>query len=217
MGDHTLPNALHLPIREVERDWMIPDEARISRGDVRSAQQASTRDALRATVMHDMRSALLDLRSHEVRRAMDALHIQLGVTMLSRDSHRACTALELLKLAGEREGDSLVSIGAHTVSHPRLALLDAQEQTEELHESRLVLESILGRSVTSAAYPFGRSIDVNRDTASAARAAGLDVACTLSPAALCGGRTDPMLLPRFAVHPMDGDELSRWLRYVALG
>ncbi|HYW31414.1 MAG TPA: polysaccharide deacetylase family protein [Gemmatimonas sp.] len=217
LGAHALPESLLLPVGEGAQRWMIPDEARLPGDEPAPALQATARVVLRTSVLQDIRNALLDMHPNAITRAVDSLHAQVGISTIRRDSHRSCTAPELLKLAGERPGESLIDIGAHTVTHPRLSLLDTGEQMDELHGSRLALESILGRPVTTAAYPFGRSSDVNQGTASAARAAGIDVACTLSPGPLCGTRTDPLMLPRFAVHPMDGDALSRWLRYTALG
>lgn len=217
MGDHSLPARLAIPIGESQQEWVIADGARQSRDGQTCAAETRHRAALRASVLHDIRDALLHLMPRDVARSVDALHALIGVSPMVRDSHRTCTAAELQRLGGARPGDSIVEVGAHTVSHPRLALLDAAAQTDELYESRVVLESILGRPVTAAAYPFGRSMDVNRDTAAAARAAGFEAGCTLASAPLCAAQIDPLMLPRYPVRAMDGDALTRWLRYAALG
>lgn len=52
---------------------------------------------------------------------------------------------------------ALITIGSHTVSHPILTTLSAQEQTEELTASRARLEAQLGREVDIFCYPNGDS------------------------------------------------------------
>ncbi|MES2524760.1 MAG: polysaccharide deacetylase family protein [Gemmatimonadota bacterium] len=217
LGEHGLPDRLRIPVGAVEQEWLIPDDARPPVSVDLTGETLAMRAALRTSVMKDVRDALLELHPRDVARAIEALHNVLGVSPTARDSHRCCSANELQALAGKSPGDSLVDLGAHTVSHPRLAMLDVGAQTAELRESRLVLESILGRPVTTAAYPFGRAVDVSGDTVAAARAAGIEAACTLTAGPLWATRIDPLMLPRYVVHPMDGDQLSRWLRYVALG
>lgn len=66
-----------------------------------------------------------------------------------------------------------VEIGAHTLSHPDLTTLPFSDSVRELRESGQVLESIIGRPVTTAAYPFGRFTE---ESLRAAREAGFEVA-----------------------------------------
>ncbi len=51
--------------------------------------------------------------------------------------------------------DPLCSIGAHTVHHYAVALLDADEALAEMTESKTRLETELGRPVRTFAYPYG--------------------------------------------------------------
>ena len=66
------------------------------------------------------------------------------------DRHRLATADELVVAAAEG-----LDLGSHTVSHPWLPRLDADEVKRELVESRAALEELLGRTVDSLAYPTG--------------------------------------------------------------
>ena len=61
-----------------------------------------------------------------------------------------CDWNDLLKL--ESAG---ISVQSHSVSHPRLSLLDCASQERELRTSKSTLEAGLGRPVTAFAYPFG--------------------------------------------------------------
>jgi peptidoglycan/xylan/chitin deacetylase (PgdA/CDA1 family) len=51
--------------------------------------------------------------------------------------------------------DPLVTIGAHTVTHRRLARLSDDDARRELADSRARLEAEVGRPVRHLAYPFG--------------------------------------------------------------
>jgi peptidoglycan/xylan/chitin deacetylase (PgdA/CDA1 family) len=62
----------------------------------------------------------------------------------------------MLDVAALREIDVPgVEIGAHSVSHPHLDVLSARRARVEIRDSRTALEDLLGRSVTSFAYPHG--------------------------------------------------------------
>lgn len=58
---------------------------------------------------------------------------------------------ELLQLANE----PLCTIGAHTVSHPRLDSLDTDMQCVEIAQSKHALEQLLGCSIGHFSYPHG--------------------------------------------------------------
>jgi len=64
-----------------------------------------------------------------------------------------------------REIESLgISIGSHTVTHCRLASVDAHRQRAEIVESKQILEETLGRPVAAFAYPYGSALDYTADT-----------------------------------------------------
>lgn len=50
---------------------------------------------------------------------------------------------------------NLVEIGAHSMHHPSLDRLTGQTATDEINQSKLVLELSLGRQITTFAYPYG--------------------------------------------------------------
>jgi peptidoglycan/xylan/chitin deacetylase (PgdA/CDA1 family) len=57
------------------------------------------------------------------------------------------------RIAGVRK--DLVTIGSHTVSHPRLSTLQAEEIETELRESREALDALMGQSTDLLAFPYG--------------------------------------------------------------
>lgn len=49
-----------------------------------------------------------------------------------------------------------IEVGAHTVSHPILTMLDKGDAYNEIRDSKLVLEGLIGEKVQLFAYPNGR-------------------------------------------------------------
>ncbi|HEU5038710.1 MAG TPA: polysaccharide deacetylase family protein [Nocardioides sp.] len=66
------------------------------------------------------------------------------------DRHRLARADEVVAAAATG-----LDIGSHTVTHPWLPSLDADEVKRELVDSRAAIEELLGRPVDSLAYPTG--------------------------------------------------------------
>ncbi len=60
-------------------------------------------------------------------------------------------------------------IGAHTMTHPRLSMCDAETARQEIMESKLRLEQAVGHEVTSFCYPYG---DFSQETKQIVREAG---------------------------------------------
>lgn len=73
----------------------------------------------------------------------------------------------------EMSRDSLCTISAHTVSHPRLSTLPYSEQKKEITESIRQLEQIIGKRIEHFAYPHG---DFNDDTLSILKELGIKTA-----------------------------------------
>lgn len=96
---------------------------------------------------------------------------------------------ELLELAAAG-----FEIGAHSVEHTDLRTVSYTAALDELRRSKETLEDMLGRAVTTMAYPFG-SFDAR--TAAAAGEAGYRTACG------CSGPAPwrALSLPREPVYP----------------
>lgn len=63
----------------------------------------------------------------------------------------------------EIDADPNVTIGAHTISHRRLDLLDKESSEEEIRKSKERLEKILGHPINHFAYPKGRFLPRDRE------------------------------------------------------
>lgn len=101
-----------------------------------------------------------------------------------------------------------MEIGAHGRTHIRLTEVDQHALYDEVSGSKMDLEMMLGREVTSFAYPYG---DYNSDVIEAVRAAGFHCACTVKP-----GRAlldnDPEQIRRITV--FSDDSQSEFLRKI---
>ena len=71
--------------------------------------------------------------------------------------------------------DGLVSIGAHTVTHPVLSGFSAAACWRESIESKLACEALIGAPVTAFAYPYGAFDARAREVV---KAAGFTFACS---------------------------------------
>lgn len=88
--------------------------------------------------------------------------------------------------------DPLVTIGCHTITHPKLADLDYATQEKELTESKSTLETQLGKKIDYLAYPEGSN---NHTTQEISKTAGYTMAFSIvngpaeeSPSILCVNR-----------------------------
>lgn len=67
------------------------------------------------------------------------------------------------------DADPLCTIGAHTVSHPKLDTLTREQQYQEIAESKQTLEALLGHEINHFSFPHGAH---NEDTLSICRELG---------------------------------------------
>lgn len=122
------------------------------------------------------------------------------------EAGRPLTPEELRELAG-RPG---VTLGAHTLTHPKLAALSPEEQARELADGKRRLEELTGSEVTLLAYPFGKPGDVSEETLRLAERAGYRAAF-LSRAARIVPSSPRFALPRLSVHETSAEALARRL------
>jgi peptidoglycan/xylan/chitin deacetylase (PgdA/CDA1 family) len=170
--------------RDAWRAWQAPQTPRHSAYlDVWSrlrAAPASERDA----AMQRIREALNDRPANPEDIPMNARELQ------------------------EIAAGGLIEIGAHTVTHPVLTLLDAVGKRREIGESKRVCEQVAGARVSGFAYPHGA---FDGDARAAVRDAGFAWACTTVHECVDGNR-DPFALPRLFVEDCDAATFERSLQ-----
>lgn len=94
----------------------------------------------------------------------------------------------------------LVTIGAHSMSHPRLSRLPRDEARREITGSKALLEALIGRPVTLFAFPYG---DFDAETTRMCEEAGFAYAFSITPEGVDPARR-AFLTGRVSVDPGDG-------------
>lgn len=123
------------------------------------------------------------------------------ITAVETESHRPLTSAELRRLAES----PLIEVGAHTMTHPTLALAPVEAQQHEVAGCRAALESVLEKPVTAFAYPYGSPFaDYTPETVSVVRQAAFDLAFTTTPS-FATLECDPLQIPRFMMLDTIGD------------
>lgn len=203
-----LPEKLSLKLNGKAHEWKIaPTGSFPADGfndwDVVCATTPTSRHA----VYRDLTALLREVSTEERFDQIAKLQNWAGCESLPRETHRALTPDEILELAK----DGSVEIGAHTVNHPPLSMIPVSDQIREIEESKLELEKILDRPVTSFAYPYGTKDDYTRDSVNAVKAAGFVCACS-NYTGVVQPQTNLFELPRFVVRDWEGEEFERRLR-----
>lgn len=102
----------------------------------------------------------------------------------------------MLSAADVRElADDGVQIGAHSMTHPQLDCIDREQARDEIIQSKVALEQIVGRPVESFAYPHGYH---DRTVKKMVIEAGFTSAAAVRNA-LSHAQDDPFALARYTV------------------
>lgn len=102
-----------------------------------------------------------------------------GKTFKEFEAHyeAARRRFELLTPAELRQLDSAgMTIGAHTMNHPMLSLMPGEAAFQEISESKVALEAVIGKPVWGIAYPFGTPDSATRVVLGMPQKAGFEAA-----------------------------------------
>ena len=161
-------------------------------GDIRSADARARTHLALYWRLRRLRPAVIDSTLRQMEN-------QLGVQPVDRETHRWVNVEELRALSTTNG----VVVGAHTLTHPLLAALSADEQREEIQGTRDCLERLLDTRVSLFSYPYGGHDAFDAVTTRLVREAGYTLACSAT-----GGlaRPDhfPFEVPRNVVGDWDG-------------
>jgi peptidoglycan/xylan/chitin deacetylase (PgdA/CDA1 family) len=157
----------------------------------------------RRTALTQVWELMRRVGDEERHQAMNAIRSQLTDEDKRVERGRAMTSEEVDALTS----GGLVSIGAHTISHPLLTALPAADQRQEITQSKSACEALIGRPVTGFAYPFGASDSNARKAVSDANFA---YACSTRHAP-ASPSSDAFALPRIQICNWNGDSFQRAL------
>lgn len=147
---------------------------------------------------------MLPLAHEDQYRVLDQLRAWAGLTQVSAAQGAIMGAYQVQKLGG----NSLFSIGAHTVNHAMLGGQEESVQAFEVQESKREIEKLLGKNINGFAYPYGNYSTV---TKSLLRDAGYRYAVSTEARAVAAG-ADLYALPRMQVKNWGALELSFRIR-----
>jgi peptidoglycan/xylan/chitin deacetylase (PgdA/CDA1 family)/SAM-dependent methyltransferase len=183
--------------------WPLPPALELRLGDV-VRRMPTAENAERSAAHGLIHAALLDASLEERRRILEHLTAWSALHLPPRRSHRPMTGEEVIRLA-HNPGHA---IGAHTVHHLRLRLQPPEVQAREIVDNKHELETLLGRPVTTFAYPFGEHTQPMEEVV---RAAGFDYAVTVERREIRPG-VHTLRLPRFEIKGCGGSEFAALMR-----
>ncbi len=123
-----------------------------------------------------------------------------------KDRGSAMSLEELKRLSEE----SLIEMGAHTVSHPNLGKTSASEQLKEISDSKKSLESIIKQTISGFAYPFGNRGSFNKETEDIVKKSGYQYACANIHERITS-KSNIYALPRFIIRDWDLEKFKKEL------
>jgi peptidoglycan/xylan/chitin deacetylase (PgdA/CDA1 family) len=199
-----VPAQLQLTISGRRHSWELRDnKTNFPDWDITQENYPTTRHRCYA----DLHKLLRPLNDDNRRQVIEELSYNIQDSSPSRPERRIMNADELLALSK----DGLVDIGSHTLSHVVLAKQPLQVQQVEIAGCKAALEQILGRPVSSFAYPYGGREDVGSQALAIVRQAWFKIACGNEPG-LVGNTSNSFFLSRFLVRNWDRDHFATQLR-----
>lgn len=202
----SLPKRLEIKIGGVPHRWELGDSA-IYGTDQRHAHRSwkagSDPPTVRQELYYSIWSLLRPLRHLEQQGVLNQLLLWANLDSIGRSSYRSLTRSEVIQLGSS----DLIEIGAHTMTHPELSSHSVPVQENEIRQSKIELEKLVGRNVSQFAYPFG---DYSGATVTSVKAAGFDLACSTNERRIAR-KIEPYALPRFHVQNWPAEEFERRL------
>lgn len=132
-----------------------------------------------------------------LRRAVRELCTRYDVDLGTFCTHLCLDWNELTMLAA----DPLVTIGAHSVTHPTLSRVPAKQARSEMAMSRKVIEASLGLCPEHFAYPIGDAASAGTREFDIAAELGFKTAVTTRPGVLFGAHRQHLAaLPRISLN-----------------
>jgi peptidoglycan/xylan/chitin deacetylase (PgdA/CDA1 family) len=193
-----LPAELEIEIARQTHQWKIGDRLPSAKDAVDGAPVVP-----REQLNEDLWRLLRPLEPEPRWDLLVRLCAWAGIEAETSSVHRPLTVDEVHRFASP----GFIDLGAHSVTHPVLPLLDEPCQRAEIEGSRTACQELIGELIQTFAYPYGEFDDT---TAAYAREAGFECACTTIGRAV-SPENDLMLLPRFQIDNWQEADFARKL------
>ena len=123
--------------------------------------------------------AVKDLLIHRAARARNSLMKEIAENLGFDTENDPFHNASMLTWDQLREMSAAgIGVGGHTITHPSLPALSAEERARELTESKELIGKKLNRQVTLFAYPFGGRGVFNSDLEAMVKDSGYRAACS---------------------------------------
>lgn len=126
----------------------------------------------RQPLIHELHRSLKTLSDSHKREIVDYVIANYG------DENNTCRTMLTWDEAKEMADSTLVTIGAHTITHPILSRTNSNQAHNEIIEGKTRIEGRLGLPVHYFAYPNGSRSDFNDEHVAMAQSAGYRAACS---------------------------------------
>ena len=185
LGGHELPFSVNF----LDAEWLLYS----------SHERQKSHDAIHAMLRDSCSDA--EIHSH-LKKLLQGLNLRL----MANPTMRPLREDELQALAAS----PFIEIGSHCVGHPKLSVLDENEQRREILESCDLLEKATGRPVRLFAYPYGGADSYNETTRAILKERGLhgiaNIQDDLAPP------LKPYDVPRRLVRDWPGEDFAAWMQ-----
>lgn len=204
---HAAPFTIYIATGFADRSahlWWTELEEAVRRAPAIEVVVGTETLKLPASTLRQKQAAFEAIYSHLRKGSEEQLHAVLselcaatGIDRPALVRERCLDWDEILRLSGH----PLATIGAHTLTHPRLAKLDDASMMAEIGESRTEIETRLGRKVHHLAYPVGDPTSAGAREFAAALSLGFTTAVTTRPGLIFGEHAEHLTaLPRLSVN-----------------
>ncbi len=204
---HQAPFTLYVTPGFAERRarlWWVELEEAVRNADTIDVEIGGTSLSLRAVTPDEKQAAFTQVyRKLKVCSEEELLHVIGQLAQAWRVDQRQivddlCMGWDDIEALARHP---LATIGAHTITHPRLARLSEAEMRTEIGASRSALEDRLARPVIHLAYPVGDAGSAASREFRAASAFGFATAVTTRPGLIYPAHASHMTaLPRVSVN-----------------
>jgi peptidoglycan/xylan/chitin deacetylase (PgdA/CDA1 family) len=194
----TLPPILQLQLDDKTWEWALGDfPAQRRSWNVTLGEYPTPRHSC----YHDLHRLLRPMALVERQAVLQQLLDWSGGSCTGRPERRVMNVPELSKISNS----GLIEIGSHSANHLMLSQQPIEIQQSEITGSKHKLEQMLGRVISSFAYPYGGKYAVDNKTIDCVREAGFDIACD-NVQGTVENNSNILALPRILIRDWDGKE-----------
>ena len=201
-----LPATLTLKINDRVYNWDLSQVTEYTESDYERERHLSAwqgQKGSRHAIFYSVWETLQPLPNQPQKLALDDIIKWSKRSPTARPDYRPMNREEAQKLIS----GGLIEVGAHTVNHPCLSAHGETYQQQEISQSKTTIEKLLGRTITTFAYPFGA---YNQATVPLVENLGFTCACSTEPSPVWW-KCDPYQLPRFGVENWSGEQFHQQL------